>query len=71
MVTLGLTYSCVGGLLLLVTLLVGSSLGVVGSLLLLVQGLPLLTEDLANITCRIVREAGSEVGVDGGSTYRT
>jgi hypothetical protein len=45
------TYGSVGSLLLFVTLLVGSSLGLEGSLLLLVEGLPLLTEDLANITC--------------------
>lgn len=44
------TYSSVGSLLLFVTLLVGGSLGLEGSLLLLVEGLPLLTEDLANIT---------------------
>jgi hypothetical protein len=47
----GRTYGSVGSLLLFVTLLVGSSLGLEGSLLLLVEGLPLLTEDLANITC--------------------
>ena len=41
----------VSGLLLLVALLVGSGLGLEGSLLLLIEGLPLLTEDLANITC--------------------
>ena len=45
------TYGSVGSLLLFVTLLVGSGLGLEGSLLLLVEGLPLLTEDLANITC--------------------
>ena len=45
------TYSSVGSLLLLVTLLVGGSLGLVGSLLLLVKGLPLLSEELANIAC--------------------
>jgi hypothetical protein len=44
------TYGSVGSLLLFVTLLVGGSLGLEGSLLLLVEGLPLLTEDLANIT---------------------
>jgi hypothetical protein len=46
------TYGSVGSLLLFVALLVGSGLGLEGSLLLLVEGLPLLTEDLANITCR-------------------
>jgi hypothetical protein len=45
------TYGSVGSLLLFVTLLVCSGLGLKGSLLLLVEGLPLLTEDLANITC--------------------
>lgn len=45
------TYGSVSGFLLLVALLVGGSLGVVGLLLLLVQGLPLLTEKLANLTC--------------------
>ena len=45
------TYSSVGGLLLLVTLLVGGSLGLVGLLLLLVQALPLLTEKLADLAC--------------------
>lgn len=45
------TYSSVGSLLLLVTLLVGGSLGLVGSLLLLVKRLPLLSEELANIAC--------------------
>jgi hypothetical protein len=45
------TYGSVGSLLLFVTLLVGSGLGLEGSLLLLIEGLPLLTEDLANITC--------------------
>jgi hypothetical protein len=44
------TYGSVGSLLLFVTLLVGSSLGLEGSFLLLVEALPLLTEDLANIT---------------------
>lgn len=49
--TAGKTYSSVGCLLLLVTLLVGSSLGLVGSLLLVVQALPLLTKDLADLAC--------------------
>jgi hypothetical protein len=43
------TYGSVGGLLLLVTLLVGLGLGVVGLLLLVVEGLPLLTELLADL----------------------
>jgi len=36
-------------LLILITLLVGGSLGLIGTTLLLVQGLPSLTEDLANL----------------------
>lgn len=43
------TYGSVGRFLLLVPLLVGGSLGLVGSLLLVVQGLPLLAEKLANL----------------------
>ena len=43
------TYGSVGGLLLLVTLLVSGSLGLVGLLLLLVQALPLLAEKLADL----------------------
>ena len=45
------TTYCVSSLLFLVTLLVGCSLGLIGSALLLVQGLPLLTEDLADLAC--------------------
>lgn len=41
----------VSGLLFLVALLVSSSLGLVRLALLLVQGLPLLTEKLADLTC--------------------
>jgi len=41
----------VSSLLLLVALLVGGSLGLVGSALLLGQSLPLLTKLLANLTC--------------------
>lgn len=41
----------VSGLLLLVTLLVRGSLGLVGRTLLLRQGLPPLTEKLADVTC--------------------
>lgn len=48
------TYSSVGGLLLFVALLVGSSLGLVGGLLLVVEGLPLLTEKLANLACNVL-----------------
>lgn len=43
------TYSSVGSLLLLVTLLVSGGLGLVRGLLLVVEGLPLLTEELANL----------------------
>jgi hypothetical protein len=46
------THSSVGGLLLLVPLLVGGSLGFIGSLLLLAESLPLLTEDFANLAYR-------------------
>lgn len=44
------TYSSVGGLLVLVTLLVGGSLGLVWGLLLVVEALPLLTEHLTDFT---------------------
>jgi hypothetical protein len=47
------TYGSVGGLLLFVTLLVGLGLGIVGLLRLRVEGLPLLTELLADITCNM------------------
>lgn len=43
------TYGGVGRLLLLITLLVCSSLGLIRSLLLLIELLPLLAEDLANL----------------------
>lgn len=45
------TYSGVSSLLLFVSLLVGSSLSLVRGLLLVVEGLPLLTEKLANLAC--------------------
>ena len=45
------TYGSVGGLLLLVALLVGLGLGIVRLLRLRVEGLPLLTELLADIAC--------------------
>jgi len=45
------TYRQVGGLLVFVALLVGGSLGLVRGLLLVRETLPLLTEDLANVTC--------------------
>jgi hypothetical protein len=44
----------VSGLLLLVALLVSSSLGLVGSALLLVQGLPLLAKNLADLACELL-----------------
>jgi len=47
------TYGSVGGLLLLVTLLVGLGLGVVGLLLLVAEGLPLLTELLADLAWKM------------------
>lgn len=47
----GWTYSIVRGLLVLVSLLVGLGLGLIGSLLLVGQGLPLLAESLANVAC--------------------
>lgn len=53
-------YSSVGGLLLLVTLLVSGSLGLVRGLLLLVQGLPPLTEDLADLACESQSNAHCE-----------
>jgi hypothetical protein len=40
----------VGGLLILISLLVGSSLGLVGSTLLVVESLPALAEKLADLT---------------------
>lgn len=45
----------VGGLLLLVALLVSGSLSIVGLAVSLAQSLPLVTELLANLTCRGVR----------------
>lgn len=47
----GSTYSSVRRLLVLVSLLVGLGLSLIGSLLLVGELLPLLTEDLADITC--------------------
>lgn len=47
------TYGGVGSLLLLVTLLVGLGLGVVGLLLLVAEGLPLLTELLADLAWKM------------------
>lgn len=46
------TYGSVGGLLLFVALLVGLGLGLVRLLLLVVQGLPLLAEHLADLAWR-------------------
>ena len=48
------TYGSVGGLLLLVTLLVGLGLGIVRLLLLVVEGLPLLAELLADLACNML-----------------
>lgn len=45
------TYGIVGSLLVLVTLLVVGSLGLIGSALLVGKSLPLLTQDLADLTC--------------------
>src|SRR5690606_5041185 len=42
-------------LLILVPLLVGSSLGLIGTTLLLRESLPALTKNLANLTCKRVR----------------
>jgi hypothetical protein len=50
----GLTYGSVGSLLLLVTLLVGLGLGIVGLLLLVAEGLPLLTELLADLAWKML-----------------
>ena len=50
------TYSSVGSLLLFVPLLVSRSLGLVGSLLLLVQALPLLSEELADLAYRLGKQ---------------
>ena len=65
--SLELLFSCretylVSLLLVLVTLLVGSSLGLVGTTLLIVESLPALTKNLAHLTCR-----GGMVLVKGGS----
>jgi hypothetical protein len=46
------TYLGICGLLFLVALLVGGGLGLVWSALLVAEGLPLLTEELADLTCR-------------------
>jgi len=45
------TYSGVGSLLFLVTLLVGLGLGIVRLLLLVAESLPVLTELLADLAC--------------------
>lgn len=50
------THVQVSLLLLLVALLVGGGLGLIGSLLLLVEALPPLSEELANLACCIVSE---------------
>ena len=44
------THGLVGGLLVLVALLVGSSLGLIGGLLLLRELLPLVAEELSDVT---------------------
>ena len=50
------TYGSVGGLLLLVTLLVGRGLGGVRLLLLVAEGLPVLAELLADLACEMLVE---------------
>jgi len=47
----------VSGLLLFVALLVSSSLGLVGSALLLVQGFPLLAKNLADLAYSMLEKA--------------
>jgi hypothetical protein len=58
-----MTYGSVGGLLLLIPLLVGGSLGFIRSFLLLAESLPLLTEDFADLACKknIVRDASPKI----------
>ncbi len=51
-------YLGIGGLLLLVSLLVGLGLGGVGLTLLLGQRLPLLAEELADLACEECKLAG-------------
>lgn len=52
--TFRVSTNLVGGLLLLVALLIGSSLGLVGETLLLSEGLPALTKDLADLTYKVL-----------------
>jgi hypothetical protein len=66
------TYGSVGGLLLLVPLLVGGSLGFIRSLLLLAESLPLLTEDFADLAYRNnVSNAGSKTSIERRSDKAT
>jgi hypothetical protein len=59
----------VGSLLLLVALLVGGSLGVVWGALLLAQGLPLLSENLADLAYTSLATGGADMG--RAATHRT
>jgi hypothetical protein len=59
----------VGGLLLLVALLVGGSLGIEWGALLLAQGLPLLSENLADLACTSLATGGADMG--RAATHRT
>jgi hypothetical protein len=58
----------VSGLLFLVALLIGRGLGLVGDALLLVEGLPPLSENLANLTYAWLESSCEE---DRVVTYRT
>jgi len=51
-----LSISVVGSLLILIALFVLSSLGLIGSALLVVQGLPSLTKNLADLACNSTRQ---------------
>lgn len=64
------TYSSVGGLLLLVALLVGLGLSLVRLLVLVVEGLPLLAELLADLACEMSMDK-LNLSSMMGATYRT
>lgn len=68
---LATTYSSVGRLLLFVALLVRGSLGFVGSLLLLRELLPLLSEKLADLACDMLVRRLRSGRLIRNATYQT
>jgi hypothetical protein len=65
------TYSSVGSLLLFVSLLVSGSLGFIWCLLLLIQGLPPLAEELADLACAISVSRTQTPSACADVTHRT